>query len=128
METIRNYSILKNIGQIQNVRRNTGDNLQLQFYTLKRCRPTKRTSICYLCLNEKLFTIEHQGNNLLNQRNELTSKCRHKNIIKFMNYKTWPLCGKCLCSELFSGANFFAHMDWIWRFTGQVPVLTQNVA
>ena len=24
----------------------------VQFYILKRCRPTKRTSICYLCLNE----------------------------------------------------------------------------
>ena len=24
-----------------------------------------------------------------------------------MNHKTWPLCEKCPCSELFSGANFF---------------------
>ena len=39
---------------------------QLQFYILKRCRPIKRTGICYLCLNEKLFIIEHQGNDLLN--------------------------------------------------------------
>ena len=48
---------------------------QVQFYILKRCRPTKRTGICYLCLNKKLFIIEHQGNDLLNQRNELISKC-----------------------------------------------------
>ena len=34
---------------------------QIQFYILKRCRPTKRTGICYLCWNEKLFIIEHQG-------------------------------------------------------------------
>ena len=27
--------------------------------------------MCYLYLIEKLFIIEHQGNDLLNQRNEL---------------------------------------------------------
>ena len=89
----------------------------VQFYILKRWRLTKRTGICYLCLNEKLFIIEHQRNNLLSQRNKLISKCRHKNKFKLMNYKTWPLCGKCLCSELISCANFLAHLDWIWRFT-----------
>ena len=51
---------------------------QVQFCILKRCWLTKRTCICYLCLNKRLFIIEHQGNNLLNQRNELISKCRHK--------------------------------------------------
>ena len=55
--------------------------LQLQFYILKGCPPTKRIGICYLCLNEKLFIIEHHGKHLLNQRNELISKCRHtKNL------------------------------------------------
>ena len=39
---------------------------QVQIYILKRCRPTKRAVICYLCLKEKLFIIEHQRNNLLN--------------------------------------------------------------
>ena len=38
---------------------------------LKGRRLTKRTVISYLCLNEKLFIIEHQGNDLLNQRNKL---------------------------------------------------------
>ena len=61
---------------------------QVQFSILKRCPPTKRTGICYLCLNEKLFIIEHQGNDLLNQRNELISKCRHKIKFKLMNHKT----------------------------------------
>ena len=60
---------------------------QVQLYILKRCRPTKRTGICYLCLNEKLFIIEHQGNDLLNQRKELISKCRHKNKFKLINHK-----------------------------------------
>ena len=90
---------------------------QLQFYILKRYRPTKRTGICYLCLNEKLFIIEHQGNDLFNQRNEIFSKKRHKSKFKLMNHKTWPLCGKCLCSELFSGAIHSAHLGWIWRLT-----------
>ena len=50
-----------------------------------------------------------------------------------MNHKTWPLCEKCPCSELFSGANFFSRI-WteyedlqskfpyslrMWRNTGQ---------
>lgn len=37
----------------------------------------KKTGICYLYLNENLFIIENQGNDLLNQKNELTTKCRH---------------------------------------------------
>ena len=45
-------------------------------------------AICYLCLNEKLFINEHQGDNLLNQQNELFSKCRHRNKFKLMNCKT----------------------------------------
>ena len=28
----------------------------------------------------QLFIIEHQGNDLLNQRNELICKCRHKKV------------------------------------------------
>ena len=94
METIRNHSIMKNIGKIQNFGKNTGNlknskhNIKVQFYILKRCRPTKRDGICYLCLNEKLFITEHQENDLLNQRNELISKCRHKNKFKLMNHKT----------------------------------------
>ena len=88
---------------------------QVQFYILKRYRPTNRTGICYLCLNGKLFIIEHQGSDLLNQRNEFISKCRHKIKFKPMNHKTGPLCEKCLCSDLFSGANSFPHLDSIWR-------------
>ena len=61
---------------------------QVQFYILKRCQPRKRTGICYLCLNEKLFIIEYQGNDLLNQKNEFISKCRHKNKFKLINHKT----------------------------------------
>ena len=34
---------------------------------------------CNLCLLEKLYIAENTGESLLNQRNELISKCRHKN-------------------------------------------------
>ena len=61
---------------------------QVQFHILKRCRPTKRTGSCYLCLNEKLFMIKQQENDILNQRSELTSKSRHKNRFKLMELKT----------------------------------------
>ena len=75
IETIRSHSIKKNIGQMQNFGRNTADF-------------SGTAGICYLCLNEKLFIIEHQGNNLLNQQNELISKCKHKNKFKLMSHKT----------------------------------------
>ena len=84
---------------------------QVQFYILKRFPQQKKAGICYLCLDEKLFIIERQGNNLLNQRNEHISKCRHKNKFKLMNHKMLQLWGKCPCSEIFSGANFFPHLN-----------------
>ena len=37
---------------------------------------------CYLCLNEKLEIVLYEGENLLNKKTELISKCRHQ--IKFM--------------------------------------------
>ena len=61
---------------------------QIEFKILKKCPPTRRTGTCFLCLNEKLFILEHKGNNLLNKRNELISKCRHKNKFKLANHKT----------------------------------------
>ena len=118
METIRNHSTMKNIGQMQNFRRNTRGLKNLNYNFLckisgtilqfKKIQPTKRTGTCYLCLNEKLFIIEHQANNLLNQRNELISKCRHKNKFNLMNYKTWPLC----VWSFFLVQIFFSYLDW----------------
>ena len=37
---------------------------------------------CYLCLNEKLEIALYEGENLLNKKMKLISKCRHQN--KFM--------------------------------------------
>ena len=74
---------MKNIGQIQNFLKEYWRLKKTQSKTpilhFKKMPTNKKTGICYLCLNEKLF-IEHQENNPLNQRNELISKCRHKNL------------------------------------------------
>ena len=61
---------------------------KVTFSIFRKCVPTKRNGPCYLCLHEKLAILEHKENNLLNQRNELVSKCRHKNKFKLMNFKT----------------------------------------
>ena len=128
METTRNHSIMENIGQIALLKEYWRLKISKQktsstIWHFKRCQPTKITGICYSCLNEKLFIIEHQENKLLNQRNELISKCKQKNRFKLMNHKTWPLCGKCLYLELFSGANLFPHLDWIWRVSPISPCI-----
>ena len=34
---------------------------------------------CNLCLSEKLSILEYEGRNILNKRDELMSKCRHRN-------------------------------------------------
>ena len=40
---------------------------------------------CSLCMNEKLEIALYKGNNLLNKRNEVISRCRHRS--KFKLYK-----------------------------------------
>ena len=52
---------------------------------IRKCPPfhtTKRK--CYLCLNEKLEIASCKGDNLLNKRSELISKCRHQNKFTFL--------------------------------------------
>ena len=43
---------------------------------------------CNLCLSEKLYIAENTGTNLLNQRNELISKCRHMNKYSLMYHNS----------------------------------------
>ena len=47
---------------------------------------TKRK--CYLCLNEKLEIASYKGDNLLNKRSELISKCRHQNKFTLLWHDT----------------------------------------
>ena len=61
---------------------------KVTFSIFRRCPKTKRNGPCYLCLHEKLAILEHKEDNLLNTRNELVSKCRHKNKFKLANFKT----------------------------------------
>ena len=44
------------------------------------------TKRCMLCLNEKLAIALHKGDNLLNKRSEIVSKCRHKNKFSLASY------------------------------------------
>ena len=43
---------------------------------------------CYLCLHEKLEIATYRGNNLLNKKTELISKCRHQNKYTLSKYDT----------------------------------------
>ena len=52
---------------------------QYQPYNVK----TKR---CLLCLNEKLQIAIYRGNNMLNKRTEIISKCRYRNKYALANY------------------------------------------
>ena len=50
---------------------------------IRKCPPYNYNSRkCYLCLNEKLEIALYEGENLLNKKTELISKCCHQN--KFM--------------------------------------------
>ena len=69
-ETLRNHSIMKNIGQIQNFRRNTGD--------LKK---SKGTRICYLCLNEKFLSLKTKETFLTKEMNLSLSEDTETNLI-----------------------------------------------
>ena len=47
---------------------------------IAQCAPfNKNTRTCKLCLREKLEIVTYKGDNLLNKRSELVSKCRHSN-------------------------------------------------
>ena len=39
-----------------------------------------------LCLSEKLHIAEYEGDNLLNKREEMISKCRHQNKFMLVNH------------------------------------------
>ena len=47
---------------------------------IRKCASLNTTKInFYLCLNEKLEIASYKGDNLLNKRSELISKCKHQN-------------------------------------------------
>ena len=56
---------------------------EITWRIIRKCLPYNYNSRkCDLCLNEKLEIALYKGQNLLNKKTELISKCRHQN--KFM--------------------------------------------
>ena len=45
---------------------------------------------CNLCIAEKIYIAENAGEHLLNQRDELISKCRHLNTYSLIFHNTKP--------------------------------------
>ena len=45
---------------------------------------TPKMMKCSLCMNEKLETALHKGDDLLNKRSEIISQCRHRNRFKLI--------------------------------------------
>ena len=61
---------------------------KVTFSVRKKCHQHEPSSgKCYLCLNENLYILKYKDDNLLNQRRELVSKCRHKNKYKLCKHK-----------------------------------------
>ena len=69
-----------------------GGNFFIKWYK-ERNHPSYKpeTKRCSLCDNEKLAIALYEGNNLLNKRNEIISRCVHRHKYKLKNAKLWPL-------------------------------------
>lgn len=64
--------------------RDKNEEFNIKWTIINRTRPYNNiTKRCDLCLTEKLMIIK--GNNLLNKRSELISKCRHENKFYLRN-------------------------------------------
>ena len=62
---------------------------KIKWRILKKCSRFNRSSLrCNLCLNEKLEIALFKGNNILNKRTELISKCRHVNKHTLLRHDT----------------------------------------
>ena len=67
--------------------------LSKEYWTIKRKHFTPKFTAfnktkrkCYLCLNEKLEIASYKGDNLLNKRSQLISKCRHQNKFTLLRH------------------------------------------
>ena len=62
---------------------------QIKWRILWKCSRFNQSSLrCNLCLNEKLEIALFKGNNILNRRTELISKCRHINKHTLLRHDT----------------------------------------
>ena len=69
--------------------KSSGQTPVITWKIVRRCSPYNPNSKrCYLCLNEKMEIATYRGNNLLNKKTELISKCRHQNKYTLSKYDT----------------------------------------
>ena len=76
-----------------------------QWKVVDKVHGNANSTICKLCLTEKLWVINHiNDNNILNKKSELITKCRHfkKVLIKTCKGKTVNLCFMRSCILYFS--------------------------
>jgi len=66
-----------------------GIEAKIKWEIVRQCVPyDPQTKRCLLCLNEKLEIASYQGDNLLNKRSEIISKCRHQLKYALARYDT----------------------------------------
>ena len=100
-QNTRNHSHLLTTRTTRNCPRNFwkikdhGDNPIIKWSVLNYCKPYSQSSNrCNLCLKEKTELALFSGDNLLNNKTELLSKCRHQNKYNLYSYdsKDWRHC------------------------------------
>ena len=80
---------------------------------VRRCSPYNPNSKrCYLCLNEKMEIAAYWGNNFLNKKTELISKCRHQNKYMLSKYDTKGWRQLSCKKPLYCNSPFVNHM-WL---------------
>ena len=72
--------------EVWKIKENGGEPI-IKWSILKRCKPYNQSlNRCNLCLNEKTELALFTGDNLLNKKTELVSKCRHQNKYNLCTY------------------------------------------
>ena len=68
--------------------KNKGKQYNIKWSIITKASPyNNKSKRCNLCIAEKFHILNFKGNNLLNKRDELVSKCRHENKFYITNYK-----------------------------------------
>ena len=85
------------------------------------------TKRCLLCLNEKLQIAIYRGNNMLNKRTEIISKCRHRNKYALASYDSMDWNVRCKVEVSWNFWNFGACGNLIllsWRRLTEIPSIS----
>ena len=76
------------------------------------------TKRCLLCLNQKLQIAIYRGNNMLNKRTEIISKCRHRNKYTLASYDSMAWNVRCKVEVSWNPSNFWS----LWQSDFTVAV------